>query len=107
MGAEERWLFRPHGFSPPRGIWREALGDFLKRLCGFLDPFAQRKPSASLNSTSCRGLVIEMASARRCDSEGSLAKYRGLSDSVKSKEKLAFVEQKVLYFQRKGSANGK
>ena len=48
--------------------------------------------SAPLDLTSCRGLVIEMASARRCDGERSLEKHWGLGYSVESKDWISTIE---------------
>ena len=56
-------------------------------MCGFTEPLVQRKPTAPLDSTSCRRLGVAITSLRRCDGEGSLSFRWGLGDSVKPKEK--------------------
>ena len=56
--------------------------------------------SDPLNSTSCRGLVIETASARRCDNEGSPCKRWGLGNWVQSKERFSSIKGIALYNQR-------
>ena len=80
---------------------------FLHRMWGFSEPLFRRKLIASLDSTSCRGLADSIASARWFDSEGSLAKCRGLDNLEKSKEKFRKIKGKVLYNRRKGSALSK
>ena len=56
--------------------------------------------SDPLNLTSCRGLVIETASVRRCDNEGSPCKRWGLGNWVQSKERFRSIKGIVLYNHR-------
>ena len=56
--------------------------------------------SDPLNSTSCRGLVIETASARRCDNEGSPCKRWGLGYLVESKNRFSSIKGIVQHNQR-------
>ena len=56
-------------------------------MCGFTEPLVRRKPTAPLDSTSCRRLGVSITSLRRCDGEGSLSFCWGLANSVKPKEK--------------------
>ena len=56
-------------------------------MCGFTEPLVRSKPTAPLDSTSCRRLGVSITSLRRCDGEGSLSFCWGLANSVKPKEK--------------------
>ena len=58
--------------SPLRELEGAVLGDFLNLQLGVSQPHVWIDWTDSLDSTSCRGLVIETARVRRCDSEGSL-----------------------------------
>ena len=103
--------------------------NFRKCFRGFTEPLARRKPNASEDcqrrlfgliesflwiglrraegSTSCRRLVIEMASARRFDNERSPCKRWGLDVSVKAKEKFSWIKENVLLNQGKGWVKAK
>ena len=61
--------------------------------------------SVPLDLTSCRGLVIETASARRCDNEGSPCKRWGLGVSVESKERFGTIKGAFLHYQGRAPAN--
>ena len=63
--------------------------------------------SATLCSTSCRGFVVESASLRRCDDEGSPCQRWGLGNLVESKKWLAFAELKVQHKQSRAPVQSK
>ena len=63
--------------------------------------------TAPLDLTSCRRLVIEMASVRRCDNEGSPCKRWRLDVSVKSKETFSLINGKIGIRRTKASVESK
>ena len=73
----------------------------LERDWGWVSSFLRIYWTAPLNSTSCRGLVIDLPSARRCDGEGSPCQRWGLAISVKSKENASKSEGEHLHNWRK------
>ena len=75
-------------------------GDLLMCVWGMFKACVRTFWSDPLNSTSCRGLVIETASARRCDNEGSPCKRWGLGNWVQSKERFSSIKGIALYNQR-------
>ena len=74
---------------------------------GWLEPHVWIDWTVPLNSTSCRGLVIEMASARRFDNEPSPCKRWGLDILVESKERTSRIEGKCQNNRRRALVHSK
>ena len=74
---------------------------------GWLESHVGIDWSFPLDSTSCRGLGVSMASARRCDNEGSPCKRWGLAISVKSKERTSRIEGKCQNIRRRAPVHSK
>ena len=81
--------------------------DLLNRIWELSEAHLGTDWSAPLDSTSCRRLVIETASARRCDNERSPCKRWGLAISVKSKEKFSLTNGKIGFRRTKASVESK
>ena len=77
------------------------------RMWGLSEAHLRTYWTAPLDSTSCRRLVIEMTSLRRCDNEGSPCKRWGLDVSVKSKETFSLTNGKIGIRRTKASVESK
>ena len=81
--------------------------DLLNRMWALSEAHLGTYWTAPLDSTSCRRLVIEMTSLRRCDNEGSPCKRWGLDVSVKSKETFSLTNGKIGIRRTKASVESK
>ena len=79
----------------------------MHRFRGWFEAHVWIDRSVPLDSTSCRGLAIEMASARRFDNEGSPCERWGLAILVKSKERVSRIEGKCQNNRRRTSVHSK
>ena len=85
-------------------ISSSACVDCQKRSCGYTEPLLWIGLRRAEGSTSCRRLVIDLPSLRRCDGEGSPWQRWGLVNSVKSKERFGIIEGKNQYNRKNDSA---
>ena len=82
------------------GIYWCACGEDLTFVWGHSEAILWIGLRRAEGSTSCRGLVVVSASARRCDNEGSPCKRWGLGNWVQSKERFSSIKGIALYNQR-------
>ena len=81
--------------------------DLLNRIWELSEAHVWIDWTAPLDSTSCRRLVIDLASLRRCDNEGSPCKRWRLDVSVKSKETFSLTNGKIGIRRTKASVDSK
>ena len=79
-------LFGIIGYFTKKCFWCSALGDCLKRMRELTEALIWLACAEITVQLVARGLVIESASLRRCDSEGSPEQCWGLGNLVESNE---------------------
>ena len=93
--------------SPLRELEGAVLGDFLNLQLGVSQPHVWVDWTDSLDSTSCRRFVIDLASLRRGDGEGSPCQRWGLGFSVESKERGSGIKEIIQIIRRNHSVHSK
>ena len=89
------------------GIFRTSCVDCLNWFFGLTEPLLWIGWRRAEGSTSCRGFVIDLASLRRGDGEGSPCQRWGLGFSVKSKERGSGIKETIQNNRRNHSVHSK